>query len=98
VKKEARLAKGTKEGGFTQKQRQDFRGKTNAVVLALGKEKDKAGKAIPKTPKGNPRPQDVLRFAIASGVPFSIAFSVIRNLAKGRYKGDSSWQATVDWG
>jgi hypothetical protein len=97
--REDRLAKSPQKGGYTRLQKQTFRGNTRTVAMALEKDKDKAGKDIPKTDAGNPRPRDVIAYAMAKyHVPFSVAMSVIQNLAETRYKGDYAWTyAAANW-
>ena len=107
--REARLAKGTKKGGYSATKRQGFRGDTLKALAFYesGGAKDKDGKPtnkdpftgqdMQKTAAGNVRPQDVIKYAMTQGVPYSIAVSVVQNQARTKYKNDPAWQATLNW-
>lgn len=83
--REARLSKGSSSGGFTPKQKQDFRS-TARLAVAYVLDKDL-------------HPVEALRLALNKGVPFSIAIGVLQNAARTNadLKGDPYWQAVLGW-
>ena len=82
AKKELRLGKSPKKGGFTAKQRQGM------AETAVASARDAVELGM--------KPVDVLRDLIASGVPFSIAIKAIQRF--GRSAGaDNFWKATLGW-
>ena len=81
VKKEERIAKGgAKTGGFTNLQKQEFRGTVNQIIRAAE--------------KNDKLPREVVAAALSEGVPYSTIVTVMRNYARANKKTD--WLAALN--
>lgn len=82
LKREARMAKAPKKGGFTAKQKQDLA----AIAFDTSADDFDAGTA----------PVETLRDLIAAGVPFSIAIKAIQRQGR-KADASANWKATLGW-
>jgi hypothetical protein len=84
VRREERLSKGTaKKGGFTPQQKQKHRGIVNDVIM--------------RAVEDNKLPKDVVKKALAEGVPYTTIVTVMRNWARRNKRQDwldalNAWQ------